>query len=77
MRSFEGDSVGPRLRVAIVVSKYHDFVTDRLQRGALSALAAADVSVSVRLPAVEYSWLLLGACWRLLPMALSSTARLR
>jgi 6,7-dimethyl-8-ribityllumazine synthase len=44
MRSFEGDSVAARLRVAIVVSKYHDFVTDRLQHGALAALAAAQVS---------------------------------
>jgi 6,7-dimethyl-8-ribityllumazine synthase len=32
------------LRFAIVVSKYHDFITDRLQRGALSALAAAGVA---------------------------------
>ena len=31
------------LRFAIVVSKYHDFVTSRLQTGALAALAAAGV----------------------------------
>ena len=30
-------------RFAIVVSKYHDFVTDRLQAGALAALTAAGV----------------------------------
>jgi 6,7-dimethyl-8-ribityllumazine synthase len=41
-------------RFALVVSKYNDFVTDRLQAGALSALAgagvtAADVTV-VRVP---------------------------
>lgn len=31
------------MRFAVVVSKYHDFVTDRLQSGALAALAAAGV----------------------------------
>ena len=31
------------MRFAVVVSKYNDFVTDRLQAGALSALAAAGV----------------------------------
>jgi 6,7-dimethyl-8-ribityllumazine synthase len=41
-------------RFALVVSKYNDFVTDRLQRGALEALtgagiAAADVTI-VRVP---------------------------
>src|SRR5690242_1931743 len=30
-------------RFALVVSKFHDFVTDRLQKGALSALSAAGV----------------------------------
>ena len=30
-------------RIAIVVSKYHDFVTDRLKSGALAGLAAAGV----------------------------------
>jgi 6,7-dimethyl-8-ribityllumazine synthase len=30
-------------RYALIVSKYHDFVTDRLQTGALAALAAAGV----------------------------------
>jgi 6,7-dimethyl-8-ribityllumazine synthase len=32
------------MRFAVVVSKYNDFVTDRLQAGALAALAAAGVS---------------------------------
>lgn len=32
------------LRVALVVSKYHGFVTDRLQSGALAALAEAGVA---------------------------------
>ena len=32
------------MRIAVVVSKYHDFVTDRLQAGALDALAAAGVA---------------------------------
>src|SRR5262245_58833309 len=31
------------MRFAVVVSKYNDFVTDRLQAGALAALAAAGV----------------------------------
>ena len=31
------------LKVAIVVSKYHEFVTDRLQAGAIAALAEAKV----------------------------------
>jgi 6,7-dimethyl-8-ribityllumazine synthase len=31
------------VRIALVVSKYHDFVTDRLQRGALGALESAGV----------------------------------
>lgn len=32
-----------RVRVTIVVSKYHDFVTERLQKGALAALESAGV----------------------------------
>jgi 6,7-dimethyl-8-ribityllumazine synthase len=39
----DGTSSAAGLRFALVVSKYHDFVTDRLQRGALAALAAAGV----------------------------------
>jgi 6,7-dimethyl-8-ribityllumazine synthase len=42
------------LRMAVVVSKYNDFVTDRLQVAALAALAAAGVASSditlVRVP---------------------------
>src|ERR1043166_7589304 len=41
-------------RFALVVSKYNDFVTDRLQAGALSALSGAGVSAGdvtvVRVP---------------------------
>ena len=36
--------VSSSLRIAVVVSKYHDFVTDRLQAGALEALAAAGIA---------------------------------
>ena len=32
------------MRFAVVVSRYNDFVTDRLQAGALAALGAAGVS---------------------------------
>src|SRR6266853_2294524 len=50
----EGKPPARGLRVAIVVSKYHDFVTDRLQAGALAALDAAGVGadriVVVRVP---------------------------
>ena len=44
IRTIEGLPPAPGLRVAIVVSKYHDFVTDRLQTGALAALAASGVA---------------------------------
>jgi 6,7-dimethyl-8-ribityllumazine synthase len=44
MRTVEGTGAAGNLRFAVVVSKYHDFVTDRLQAGALAALAAAGVS---------------------------------
>jgi 6,7-dimethyl-8-ribityllumazine synthase len=44
IRTISGTPVATGLRVAIVVSKYHDFVTDRLQSGALGALEAAGVS---------------------------------
>jgi 6,7-dimethyl-8-ribityllumazine synthase len=54
MPRIEGIPLAKRLRVAVIVSKYNDFVTDRLQAGALAALdgagvAAADVTV-VRVP---------------------------
>jgi 6,7-dimethyl-8-ribityllumazine synthase len=41
--TIEGSQSAKGLRFAIVVSKYNDFVTDRLQAGALAALAAAGV----------------------------------
>ena len=34
------------MRIALVVSNYHDFVTDRLQAGALAALSAAGVEAA-------------------------------
>lgn len=43
MRTIEATTAAAGLRVAVVVSKYHDFVTDRLQTGALAALAKAGV----------------------------------
>ena len=44
IRTIEGLPCAAGLRVAIVVSRYHDFVTDRLQSGALAALAASGVA---------------------------------
>lgn len=41
MHTIEGDGRAAGYRFALVVSKYHEFVTERLQAGALSALAAA------------------------------------
>ena len=52
MRVVEGSGTAEGLRVALVVSKYNDFVTGRLEKGALAALAARgveDVTV-VRVP---------------------------
>ena len=54
MRTVEGTQSAAGFRFAVVVSKYHDFVTDRLRAGALAALAAAgahadDITV-VRVP---------------------------
>src|ERR1700730_7884872 len=43
MTTIEGNGRAAGFRFALVVSKYHDFVTDRLQEGALAALAAAGV----------------------------------
>jgi 6,7-dimethyl-8-ribityllumazine synthase len=40
---FEGSQSAKGMRFAVVVSKFNDFVTDRLQDGALAALAAAGV----------------------------------
>jgi len=39
VRIIEGSRPAGGLKFAVVVSKYNDFVTDRLQRGALAALA--------------------------------------
>ncbi len=54
MRTIEATPAAARLRVAVVVSKYNDFVTDRLQTGALAALAkagvASDAVTLVRVP---------------------------
>jgi 6,7-dimethyl-8-ribityllumazine synthase len=43
VRIIEGTQSAAGLKFALVVSKYNDFVTDRLQKGALAALAAAGV----------------------------------
>jgi 6,7-dimethyl-8-ribityllumazine synthase len=54
MHTIEGSRKASGLRFAIVVSKYNDFVTDRLQAGALAALVAAGVEANdvtvVRVP---------------------------
>lgn len=52
MRIIDGTQTTAGLRVAVVVSKYHDFVTDKLQQGALAALDSAKVSAVtvVRVP---------------------------
>src|ERR1700693_5336638 len=44
MLTIEGNTRAAGFRFAIVVSKYNDFVTDRLQVGALAALSAAGVT---------------------------------
>jgi len=52
MQVIEGTASAAGFRFALVVSKYHDFVTDRLQAGAFAALTAAgaaDITV-VRVP---------------------------
>jgi 6,7-dimethyl-8-ribityllumazine synthase len=54
LRTIEARLPASGLRVAIVVSKYHDFITDRLQAGSVAALTAAGVSADcitvVRVP---------------------------
>jgi len=54
VRTIEARLPASGLRVAIVVSKYHDFITDRLQTGAIAALTAAGVNADcmtvVRVP---------------------------
>jgi 6,7-dimethyl-8-ribityllumazine synthase len=42
--TIQGAGRGAGFRFALVVSKYNDFVTDRLQAGALAALSAAGVT---------------------------------
>ena len=44
MQTIQGSGRASGLRFAVIVSKYNDFVTDRLQAGALAALAAAGVA---------------------------------
>ena len=44
VKIIEGDGRAGGRRFALVVAQYHDFVTDRLQAGALAALAAAGVA---------------------------------
>lgn len=43
MRTIDATPPVAGTRIALVVSKYNDFVTDRLQQGALAALAKAGV----------------------------------
>lgn len=43
MLTIEGAQKGPGLKFAIVVSKFNDFVTDRLQTGAIDALTSAGI----------------------------------
>jgi 6,7-dimethyl-8-ribityllumazine synthase len=54
MRTLEGSQSAAGLRFALVVSKYHDFVTARLEKGAAAALEAAKVAsddiVVIRVP---------------------------
>jgi len=47
MHTIEGDGRAAGYRFALVVSKYHEFVTERLQAGALAALSAADASEDI------------------------------
>jgi 6,7-dimethyl-8-ribityllumazine synthase len=44
MRTIDATPPAAGMRIAVVVSKYHDFVTDRLRTGALAALAHVGVS---------------------------------
>ena len=54
MHTIDADRHGAGFRFAIIVSKYHDFVTDRLQSGAIETLCAAGVGADaitvVRVP---------------------------
>ena len=46
MNILEGSQSAKGMRFAVVVSKYNDFVTDRLQSAALAALASAGVEAA-------------------------------
>ena len=54
MQTIQGSGRATGFRFAVVVSKYNDFVTNRLQAGALAALSAAGVAAGditiVRVP---------------------------
>jgi 6,7-dimethyl-8-ribityllumazine synthase len=63
----EGTSSAAGLRFALVASKYHDFVTDRLQNGAIAALGAAGV------PAAEVTVIRVPGAFEI-PMAAQAAA---
>jgi 6,7-dimethyl-8-ribityllumazine synthase len=46
MQTIQGSGRAAGFRFAVVVAKYNDFITDRLQTGALAALTAAGVAPS-------------------------------
>jgi 6,7-dimethyl-8-ribityllumazine synthase len=46
MTTIQATGTAAQLRFALVVSKYNDFITDRLQAGAMAALSAAGVPSS-------------------------------
>ena len=54
VKTIESDGRAQGFRFALIVSKYHDFITDKLQAGALAALDAAGASADgiaiVRVP---------------------------
>ena len=47
MRTIEATPAAAGMRVAVVVSRYNDFVTDRLQEGALAALAKLGIGTEI------------------------------
>src|SRR5262245_50786290 len=44
MRTIDGTPAAAGMRIAVVVARYNDFVTDRLQSGALAALAKTGIA---------------------------------
>lgn len=46
VRTFEGKLIGTGLRIAIVVSRFNDVITEKLLQGALGALKSHDVADS-------------------------------